>query len=69
MMEHLGCVRTQAVGDCNIRPLNGIGSCTHGRYPCIACTGHEFESPAQAFNALPKIAGIPIGPHVVCTVH
>lgn len=26
MMEHLGCIGTQAVGDCNIRPWNGQGS-------------------------------------------
>lgn len=61
MMEHLGCVGTQAVGDCNIRPWNGGGSCTRGGYPCIACTSPEFESPQHAFTETPKLAGIPVG--------
>lgn len=61
MMEHLGCVGTQAVGDCNIRPWNGEGSCTRGGYPCIACTAPEFEEPRHPFAETPKIAGIPIG--------
>ncbi|MBN8631043.1 MAG: HupU protein [Rhodobacterales bacterium] len=61
MMEHLGCVGTQAVGDCNIRPWNGNGSCTRGGYPCINCTAPEFEEPRHAFTETPKIAGIPIG--------
>jgi ferredoxin hydrogenase small subunit len=61
MMEHLGCVGTQAVGDCNIRPWNGDGSCTRGGYPCIACTSPEFEEPRHAFTETPKIAGIPVG--------
>ncbi|MEI4473043.1 HupU protein [Frigidibacter sp. MR17.24] len=61
MMEHLGCVGTQAVGDCNIRPWNGEGSCTRGGYPCIACTAPEFEEPRHAFTETPKIAGIPVG--------
>lgn len=61
MMEHLGCVGTQAVGDCNIRPWNGGGSCTRGGYPCIACTAPEFEEPHHPFTETPKIAGIPVG--------
>lgn len=61
MMEHLGCVGTQAVGDCNIRPWNGEGSCTRGGYPCIACTSPEFEEPRHSFTETPKIAGIPVG--------
>lgn len=61
MMEHLGCVGTQAVGDCNIRPWNGNGSCTRGGYPCINCTAPEFEEPRHAFTETPKIAGIPVG--------
>ena len=61
MMEHLGCVGTQAVGDCNIRPWNGEGSCTRGGYPCIACTSPEFEEPRHPFTETPKVAGIPVG--------
>ncbi|GIT93039.1 hydrogenase small subunit [Jannaschia pagri] len=61
MMENLGCIGTQAVGDCNIRPWNGSGSCTRGGYPCIACTAPEFESPRLTFTETPKIAGIPVG--------
>ncbi|OUD10249.1 HupU protein [Marivivens niveibacter] len=61
MMEHLGCVGTQAVGDCNIRPWNGSGSCTRGGYPCINCTAPEFEEPRHSFTETPKIAGIPVG--------
>ncbi|MDU8945457.1 NADH-quinone oxidoreductase subunit B family protein [Ovoidimarina sediminis] len=61
MMEHLGCIGTQAVGDCNIRPWNGSGSCTRGGYPCIACTSPEFEDPELTFTETPKLAGIPVG--------
>ncbi len=61
MMEHLGCIGTQAVGDCNIRPWNGGGSCTRGGYPCINCTAPEFEEPRHIFTETPKIAGIPVG--------
>lgn len=61
MMEHLGCVGTQAVGDCNIRPWNGSGSCTRGGYPCINCTAPEFEEPRHPFTETPKLAGIPVG--------
>jgi ferredoxin hydrogenase small subunit len=61
MMENLGCIGTQAVGDCNIRPWNGEGSCTRGGYPCINCTAPGFEDPAHAFVETPKVAGIPVG--------
>lgn len=61
MMEHLGCIGTQAAGDCNIRPWNGQGSCTKAGYPCINCTAPEFEEPRHSFTATPKIAGIPVG--------
>ena len=61
MMENLGCIGTQAVGDCNIRPWNGEGSCTRGGYPCINCTAPEFEDPRHSFTETPKIAGIPVG--------
>lgn len=61
MMENLGCIGTQAVGDCNTRPWNGEGSCTKGGYPCINCTAPEFEDPRHAFTETPKIAGIPVG--------
>ncbi|WP_424975997.1 HupU protein [Dinoroseobacter sp. S124A] len=61
MMEHLGCVGTQAVGDCNIRPWNGSGSCTRGGYPCVNCTAPEFEEPRHPFTETPKLAGIPVG--------
>ncbi|HMV19245.1 MAG TPA: HupU protein [Zoogloea sp.] len=61
MMEHLGCKGTQAHADCNIRPWNGLGSCTNGGYPCISCTEPGFESPGHPFGLTPKVAGIPIG--------
>ncbi|WP_339109197.1 HupU protein [Thioclava sp. GXIMD4216] len=61
MMENLGCIGTQAMGDCNIRPWNGSGSCTRGNYPCINCTAPEFEEPRHSFTETPKIAGIPVG--------
>lgn len=61
MMEHLGCVGTQAVGDCNIRGWNGGGSCTRAGYPCINCTAPEFEEPGHGFTQTPKFAGIPVG--------
>lgn len=61
MMEHLGCVGTQAVGDCNTRAWNGEGSCTRGNYPCIRCTAPDFEEPRHPFTQTPKIAGIPVG--------
>ncbi|MCE6967970.1 HupU protein [Cereibacter sphaeroides] len=61
MMEHMGCIGTQAVGDCNIRPWNGGGSCTAGGYACIACTAPEFEEPRHPYAETPKIGGIPVG--------
>lgn len=61
MMEHLGCVGTQAHADCNTRLWNGEGSCTRGGYACINCTAPEFEEPGHAFLETPKLAGIPIG--------
>lgn len=61
MMEHLGCIGTQAVGDCNIRAWNGTGSCTRAGYPCINCTAPEFEEPGHGFTETPKFAGIPVG--------
>ena len=61
MMEHLGCVGTQAVGDCNTRGWNGANSCTRAGYPCINCTAPEFEEPGHGFTETPKFAGIPVG--------
>ncbi|WP_420024393.1 HupU protein (plasmid) [Cereibacter azotoformans] len=61
MMEHMGCIGTQAVGDCNIRPWNGAGSCTSAGYACIACTAPEFEEPRHPYSETPKIGGIPVG--------
>lgn len=61
LMEHLGCVGTQAVGDCNIRSWNGEGSCTRAGYPCINCTAPEFEEPGHAYSQTPKFGGIPVG--------
>ncbi|MEX0339475.1 MAG: HupU protein [Arenibacterium sp.] len=61
MMEHMGCVGTQAAGDCNIRGWNGGSSCTRAGYACINCTAPEFEEPGHAFSQTPKFAGIPVG--------
>lgn len=61
LMENLGCIGTQAVGDCNFRSWNGEGSCTKAGYPCINCTAPDFESPRHSFTETPKIAGIPVG--------
>ncbi len=61
MMEHLGCLGTQARADCNIRPWNGSGSCLKGGYACINCTAPEFERPNHSFLETPKLAGIPVG--------
>ncbi|WP_114417851.1 HupU protein [Marinospirillum perlucidum] len=61
MMEHLGCLGTQAHADCNTRPWNGQGSCIQGGYPCINCTAPEFEEPRSTFLETPKLAGIPVG--------
>ncbi len=61
LMENLGCKGTQALGDCNIRPWNGSGSCLQGSFTCIACTMPGFESPGTPFLETGKIAGIPVG--------
>ena len=61
MMEHMGCLGTQARADCNTRLWNGEGSCLRGGYACINCTAPEFEEPGHCFTETPKIAGIPIG--------
>ena len=61
MMEHMGCLGTQAHADCNLRPWNGEGSCIRGGYACINCTAPGFEEPGYTFTETPKIAGIPIG--------
>lgn len=61
MMEHMGCLGTQARADCNTRLWNGEGSCLRGGYACINCTNPEFEEPNHSFMETPKIAGIPIG--------
>ncbi len=61
MMEHLGCLGTQAHADCNIRLWNGEGSCLRGSYACINCTAPTFEEPGHPFLSTPKIAGIPVG--------
>lgn len=61
MMEHMGCLGTQAHADCNLRLWNGQGSCTRNGYACINCTAPEFEEPNHAFLHTPHIAGIPVG--------
>lgn len=61
MMEHMGCLGTQAHADCNTRLWNGEGSCLRGGYACINCTAPGFEEPGHSFYETPKIAGIPIG--------
>ena len=61
MMEHMGCLGTQAHADCNRRPWNGEGSCIRGGYACINCTAPGFEEPGHVFTETPKFAGIPIG--------
>ena len=61
MMEHMGCLGTQAHADCNTRLWNGEGSCIRGGYACINCTAPGFEEPGHRFTETPKIAGIPIG--------
>lgn len=59
MMEHMGCLGTQARADCNTRLWNGEGSCLRGGYSCINCTAPGFQEPGHAFAETPKIAGIP----------
>jgi NiFe hydrogenase small subunit HydA len=61
MMEHLGCLGTQAHADCNTRLWNGEGSCLRGGYACINCTAPGFEEPGHPFTQTAKIAGIPVG--------
>ncbi len=61
LMEHMGCLGTQAHADCNTRLWNGEGSCTRGGHACINCTAPEFEEPGHPFVETPNIAGIPIG--------
>jgi len=61
MMEHMGCLGTQARADCNTRLWNGEGSCLRGGYACVNCTAPEFEETGHPFTETPKIAGIPIG--------
>jgi NiFe hydrogenase small subunit HydA len=61
LMEHMGCLGTQAHADCNTRLWNGEGSCLRGGYACINCTAPGFEEPGHAFTETPKIAGIPVG--------
>ena len=61
MMEHLGCLGTQAHADCNTRLWNGEGSCLRGGYACINCTAARFEEPKNCFHKTAKIAGIPVG--------
>jgi NiFe hydrogenase small subunit HydA len=61
MMEHMGCLGTQAHADCNTRLWNGEGSCLRGGYACINCTAAGFEEPGHPFTETPKIAGIPVG--------
>ncbi|MFA5530678.1 MAG: hypothetical protein WDA11_08415 [Thiohalomonadaceae bacterium] len=61
MMEHLGCMGTQAHADCNTRLWNGEGSCLRGGFACIACTHPGFEEPGYVFGLTRKIAGIPVG--------
>ena len=61
MMEHMGCLGTQARADCNLRPWNGGGSCLKGGYACINCTAPRFEEPGRPFTETRKIGGIPVG--------
>ncbi len=61
LMENMGCLATQAQGDCNIRLWHKEGSCIRGGYACINCTAPEFEEPGYPLTQTPKIAGIPIG--------
>lgn len=61
LMEHKGCMGTQAHADCNTVPWNGVGSCLKGGYPCVNCTAPGFQEPGHRFVETPKIAGIPIG--------
>lgn len=60
LMEHLGCLGTQAHADCNTRLWNGEGSCLRGGHACINCTAPGFQEPGHPFTETPKVAGIPI---------
>lgn len=60
LMEHLGCLGTQAHADCNTRLWNGEGSCLRGGHACINCTAPGFQEPGHPFMKTPKVAGIPI---------
>jgi NiFe hydrogenase small subunit HydA len=60
LMEHLGCLGTQAHADCNTRLWNGEGSCLRGGHACINCTAPGFQEPGHTFMETPKVAGIPI---------
>lgn len=59
LMEHLGCKATQAIGDCNQRSWNGGGSCTHGGFPCVACTMPTFQNNQNVMET-EKVGGIPV---------
>lgn len=61
LMEHLGCLATQAAGDCNQRQWSGGNGCTDAGYACIACTQPGFESKHGSYLATEKVAGIPLG--------
>jgi ferredoxin hydrogenase small subunit len=56
----MGCVGTQAHGDCNTRVWNAHGSCIRGGFACIDCTRPGFEEPGHPFAETPKVAGIPL---------
>lgn len=60
LMENMGCVGTQAHGDCNTRAWNGYGSCIRGGFACIDCTRPGFQDPGHPFAETPKVAGIPL---------
>jgi ferredoxin hydrogenase small subunit len=60
LMENMGCIGTQAHGDCNTRMWNGYGSCIRGGFACIDCTRPGFEDPGHPFAETPKVAGIPL---------
>ena len=60
LMENMGCVGTQAHGDCNTRTWNGHGSCVRGGFACIDCTRPRFEEPGHPFAETPKVAGNPL---------
>jgi uptake hydrogenase small subunit len=61
MMEYLGCIGTQAHGDCNMRLWNGEGSCVRGGYPCIGCIEPHFGECDHPYLETPKRGGIPVG--------